>query len=156
VNRNGVNRSAFFSRLSSRVSRVRFKSGHDKAQKHDARVRPTSDATYEVENDPPVCPHSTTSNGFRPYSTPLWRFRLRSTELGVFASREFPFPYRRVPGHALCQRPRQYPRVPRRESISESTTWVFESDCCRHQRNGKNEQKCEACKARRRETEEDW
>jgi hypothetical protein len=25
-----------------------------------------------------------------------------------------PFSYRRVPGHALCQRPRQYPRVPRR------------------------------------------
>jgi hypothetical protein len=29
-----------------------------------------------------------------------------------------PFSYRRVPGHALCQRPRQYPRVPRRESLS--------------------------------------
>ena len=28
----------------------------------------------------------------------------------------FPFSYPRVPGHALCQRPRQYPRVPRRES----------------------------------------
>jgi hypothetical protein len=27
-----------------------------------------------------------------------------------------PFSYRRVPGHALCQRPSQYPRVPRRES----------------------------------------